>query len=744
MPRNLLQMMLLGDDMADRPRTRWSDVWPFIAVALVGLAILPFGWEHASPWILGLFALMTLTTLALIAASVHRGRRGWLAMVAPLTVFLDLAVARYAAGAAVASGIAPLVLLPVLWIALKGTRLQLVIAGVFGAAFFWVPAAVIGAPSYQTADWYRGLLTAALALLVAPVIQRVVRQLGIANAHERESTLRAQEVATRWRVLLEQLPDTVVAVIGERNGQLAWLETLGGSDELRQEFGAIVLGDHRPAMRRLLDQAVDGRAETELADAAGDRILAAVAVPLSGSEPAETLLVVRDVTRDRERERALDRSRRQLAYLADHDPVSGLLNRRRFDQVLGDHVAGSDTGALLLLDLDLFKQVNDTLGHAAGDRLIVTVAGLLRDEVRGTDSAARLGGDEFAVLLPDADAAAARTVAGRLVDRVRTSVAALGNHPPVTASVGVVTICAAKTHGVDPMSLADIMLYEAKAGGRNRYAVFVDADGELPPISRATVWQSRINDALAENRFVLMLQPIMDLADGQVRAAEALVRLQEDGRLIMPGEFIATAEGSHLIVRLDCQVVRQGVALLADLRRRDPDFRLAVNVSGRSVGEPVLERTVLQALADHELPGSALILEVTETAAVADAARAQAFADRMAQIGCSLSLDDFGAGFGTFLRLKRLTFDYVKIYGEFVAAAVDSEVDRNLMRSIIRVAHELGKRVVAEYVTDEATLDLVRSEGADLAQGYHIGEPMPVAEFFRRFARDLHGSPTPG
>lgn len=725
---------------ADRPwRTRWSDVWPFVAVALIGVAILPFGWGQASPWLVGLFVVLTLLTLAMIAVSVHRHRRTWLTTASPLMVFVDLAVARYLAGPTVASGIAPLVLLPVLWIALRGTRAELVVAGVLSAAFFWAPAGFIGPPAYPAADWYRGLLCAAIALLVAPVIQRVVRQLAAANAQERQASRQAQAVTTRWRTLLAQLPDTVVGAVGRRDGRLSGVEVLGGSDELQSEFTSI-LRRHPEAMRPLLDQASEGRSEVELPDQVSGRTLAAVAVPLPDTTPVEILLMVRDITRDKHREWALERSQRQLAYLAEHDPVSGLFNRRRFDDLLAEHLEHASNGALLLLDLDRFKQVNDNLGHAAGDDLIVSVAVILRDELRADDVAARFGGDEFAVLLPGADQAGARSVAGRLVERIRGMVAMLGSdYPSVTASIGVVTLDVARSHGIDPMTLADIMLYQAKAAGRDRYAVFDGGKPQLTPAGRAAVWHGRINEALQEDALVLQLQPIVDLSDDRLVGAEALVRLREDGRLIPPGEFIEAAERSELITRLDSQVIRKGVEMLAALRGHQSGLQLAINVSGRSLGQPVLEQTILESLGRHGLPGSALILEVTETAAVADVHQARIFAERMKQLGCSLSLDDFGAGYGTFARLKDLTFDYIKIYGEFVAAALESEVDCSLMRSIIGLAHDLGKRVVAEYVVDQQTLELVRREGADFAQGFHLGEPLLFDDFVERFLKDQTG-----
>lgn len=721
-------------DLADRRRnTRWGEVWPFVAVALIGVAILPFGLRRVSPWVTVLFVSLTALTLVMIAVSVHLHRRDWLAIVAPLLVFVDLALMRYLAGPTIASGLGPLVLLPVLWIALRGTRVELIIAGVLTAAFFWIPAAFIGPPAYTSADWFRGLLCAAVALLVAPVIQRIVRQLAAVIRQEREASRRAEASRTRWRALLAQLPDTVVAVIGHNDGEFVGLETLGGSDELQEQFAGIIRG-HAVLFRDFLTKVMDGRAEVELTDQANGRTLAAVGVPLPGTDPAEALLLVRDVTRDKQREWALDRSRRQLAYLADHDPASGLLNRRRFDNMVAEHLACSDDGAVLMLDLDLFKRVNDTLGHAAGDRLIVRVAGILQEELRGSDAAARLGGDEFAVLLPDADSVSARKVASRLVERIRDSVAALGpQHPPVTASIGVATICAARSHGVDPMKLADLMLYEAKAGGRGRYAVFDEEEAELPAAGRTASRHDRIRRALDEDRLVLHLQPILDVAANRISKAEALVRLREDEQLHGPAEFIEAAEQTELITRVDCHILERGIAMLASLRQRDPDFQLAINVSARSVGEPVLEETILASLSEHGLPASALIIEVTETAAMAEVEQARAFADRMEQIGCSFALDDFGAGFGSFSRLKGLTFDYVKIYGEFVAAAGESEVDCAVMRSIIRMAHDLDKRVVAEHVSDQQTLELVSREGVDLAQGFQIGKPMPPDEFVTRY-----------
>jgi len=424
----------------------------------------------------------------------------------------------------------------------------------------------------------------------------------------------------------------------------------------------------------------------------------------------------------------------QLAHLADHDPLTGLANRRRFDAELKRHLdycrRYGPIGAVVVLDLDHFKEVNDTLGHAAGDDLIVAIAAVLRRGVRGTDVVARLGGDEFAVLLPQADRTGAEIVAQGIVDRVRNHVQGLdGTLRKVTASVGVVVIDAANEDPGELMAAADMVMYDAKENGRDGYVILDFAAYQQPKTGARMEWQSRIENAIEHDLFALHLQPILDLATDRVTGAEVLLRMVDGDELVMPAEFLYVAERSHLIVELDCWVVDHAIGLLRELRLADPDFRLEVNVSGRSMGHPTLERAVVDALERHGVAADGLVLEVTETSAVADVEVARRFAERMSAAGCEFALDDFGAGFGSFYYLKHLVFDYVKIDGEFVASVHENPADRLILNSIVGIARGLGKRTVAEFVGSRAVLDVVRAEGVDYAQGYHVGRPVPAHEF---------------
>jgi EAL domain-containing protein (putative c-di-GMP-specific phosphodiesterase class I) len=373
------------------------------------------------------------------------------------------------------------------------------------------------------------------------------------------------------------------------------------------------------------------------------------------------------------------------------------------------------------------------LGHGAGDQLIVSLARLLVDGVRKTDVVARLGGDEFAILLTDADRVSAEVVGISIVESIRQYTATLdGTFRRVTASVGAVVIGATTVQAAELLALADMTMYDAKDAGHDRCVVLEDRTNSQPRSGARLQWKSRIENALENDTFVLHLQPILDLHTGRAHSAEVLLRLDDADELVLPARFLHIAQRTGLMPALDTWVVRHSIAMLARLRSQVPDFQLAVNLSGHSIGDPDVERAIVEALGEHQVDPGALLLEITETAAVADVELAREFAERMTTLGCKFALDDFGAGFGSFFYLKHLLFDYVKIDGEFVANCHRNETDRAILRSIVGIAHDLGKKTVAEFVCDPEILEVVRAEGVDLAQGYLIGKPMPISELLSR------------
>ncbi|WP_299445944.1 EAL domain-containing protein [uncultured Phycicoccus sp.] len=490
--------------------------------------------------------------------------------------------------------------------------------------------------------------------------------------------------------------------------------------------------------------AADGRlveAEWQVPGADGELIHVATSSRFitDGADDEEIIVNVVDVS---ERRRYEDR----LTHLADHDALTGLPNRRRFEADMVQHQAlcarYGPRGALLLIDLDHFKEVNDTLGHAAGDHLIASTGRILRDGVRTSDTVARLGGDEFAVLLPEADETDAETVAAHLVRQIREHCAALdGAHRRVTASIGVVTFDAATAHDGDVLALADMLMYDAKDAGRDGYVLLTSAEHRHPRLGARMEWRDRIEHALHHDLFELHLQPILDVARDEVTRAEALVRLRDGDELVSPGKFVYIAELTGLAPALDSWVLRRSIALLAELREHDPGFTLEVNVSAYSIGDPGVERALVDALAEFGVDASALVVEVTETAAVRDVAAAKGFGERLRALGVHFALDDFGAGYGSFYYLKHLVFDYVKIDGEFVTDAARSPMDRQLLRSIVDVARNLGKGTIAEFISDTEVFELVRELGVDYAQGYYVGRPTPVASFVSSY---LHPRPAVG
>jgi diguanylate cyclase (GGDEF)-like protein/PAS domain S-box-containing protein len=434
-------------------------------------------------------------------------------------------------------------------------------------------------------------------------------------------------------------------------------------------------------------------------------------------QPLCALLQLQDIDQRKHLER-------QLEYLADHDPVTGLFNRRRFERELGRELAYArrygGSGAVLMIDLDDLKRVNDRYGHAAGDQLIAGVAGLLRARLRTTDVVARMGGDEFAVLVPRGTLAEAESLAGELNEVVREGGA--------SASIGVGCFDGIGEQTCEEVLLgADHAMYAAKESGRDRF-VSQPTEEEVGAAARERLtWPGRIRKALDEDLFELHAQPVVDLRSGDVHQHELLIRLPgDDGELILPSAFLYTAERFGLTRRLDRWVVSQAVDLAA------AGHQLGVNISSESLTDPALPLFVEEALERAGADPRSIVFEVTERAAISGFAQAQSFIEHMAGLGCRFALDDFGAGFGCFYYLKHLPLDYLKIDGEFVRGLPQSKTDQILVASVVELARGLGKQTIAEYVGDEATVEILRDLGVDYAQGFHTGRPAPLAEALTR------------
>jgi diguanylate cyclase (GGDEF)-like protein/PAS domain S-box-containing protein len=430
----------------------------------------------------------------------------------------------------------------------------------------------------------------------------------------------------------------------------------------------------------------------------------------------------------------------ELRHLADHDPLTGLLNRRSFERELARHVARVERygarGAALVLDLDHFKFINDTLGHGVGDDLITRVAAALRSRLRETDVLARLGGDEFAVLMPEGGREDAAEVARGVLQAVRGQavLATSGHARRVSASIGVALFTDERLTGDAVLVRADLAMYEAKEAGRDRYAIAEGGTSE-GPLGAHFSWADVIRDALAEDRFVLHAQPIVDMDSGRIGQYELLLRMVDtDGEVIGPGRFLPVAERFDLIGDLDRWVVRRAIAMLAEATAAGHDITVEVNLSGRSTGDTELLALIEEQLRDSAVDPARLIFEITETTAVSNIPAAQHFSSRLADLGCRFALDDFGAGFGSFYYLKHLPFDYLKIDGEFVRECAQNRTDQLVIEAVVGIARGLGKRTVAEQAGDDATLQLLREMGVDQAQGYFIGGPAPLEEWLARAA----------
>ncbi len=416
----------------------------------------------------------------------------------------------------------------------------------------------------------------------------------------------------------------------------------------------------------------------------------------------------------------------QLMQLANHDALTNLYNRRRLEESLEQSLTESrrhgTRGALMLLDLDQFKHINDSLGHSAGDEVLTWIAGILRGHMRKHDIIGRLGGDEFAVLLPETEAAEALGASRKVLDTVRSRAVMVQDKPfSVTASIGIALFPAHGTTLEELLSRADIALYDAKGNGRNRVEVYRDG-GTAERESQARLqWHERIRTALLHDRFQFERDPILALRTGRVAQYELLLRMMgDDGELILPAKFLDTAERFGQIREIDRWVVRRAIRLIADARRAGGEPTYAINLSGHTLADPDLLPFIQDELSAAAVPPASLSFEITETSAIANMAHAETFVTGIKNIGCRCGLDDFGVGFSSFYHLKYLPVDYLKIDGAFVKDLAAATVDQHIVKAIVALARALGRETTAEFVGDPASLELLRDYGVDYAQGVHV------------------------
>jgi diguanylate cyclase (GGDEF)-like protein/PAS domain S-box-containing protein len=543
----------------------------------------------------------------------------------------------------------------------------------------------------------------------------------------------AFEHAPVGKLISRMLDDGTTEVI-KCNPPFAAMVGREPADLLGRSGAVVVHPDDLPERQRMIDEMLAGRTasgELRFKHRDGHDVWTLTRPAQVTGADGETLFVLQ----------SLDISERkqfegQLQWIADHDALTGLHSRRRLEEELDREVARvrrhSGCSCLLLLDLDGFKHVNDSFGHAVGDELLTRIGGALRCALRDVDVLARPGGDEFAVILPDTDLAGARTVAAKLVEAVREHgrIASAGSHAEVTTSVGVTSLHGGSAlDGGELLVEADIAMYQAKDAGKDQVCVYERAARHRDHLVRRTNWIGRLRQAIRDEQFVLHAQPVVPLQrpPGNAERYELLLRLRDGrGELVPPGAFLHHAERDGLVVDIDRWVLGQAVGLLHQARRDGRDLSLAVNFSARTVQDPEIADDLAALLDDRPIERGSLMIEVTETAAITNVTRAGELARQLRELGCTLALDDFGAGFASFYYLKHLVFDVLKIDGDFIDRLPTSTTDQLVVRAVLDIARGLGAEVVAERVSDQRTLDLLTELGVDYAQGHFLGRPRPL------------------
>nr|MBA2239063.1 EAL domain-containing protein [Lysobacter sp.] len=565
-----------------------------------------------------------------------------------------------------------------------------------------------------------------LALLVGSVAGTRRRALQLGWAMSRR--YRASE--ERFRALNNLLPALVLLARAD-NGQVTYANEAAGL-RLGYDLCSRDLSDlfEEPELR---EQLREGRrldcsnAEARLRTAGGEHFWASVSiarVELSGEQ--KLLMVATDISQQRE-------LTEMLSFQASHDALTELFNRREFERRLERamaHVAaGGPPAALLYIDLDQFKLINDTSGHVAGDHLLTQLAMMMRDHLRGCDVLARLGGDEFGVLAANVhDLGGAELIAERLRERIDGFVLVWEQRSySITASIGGVMLDHADLNLKDLLAQADTACYMAKESGRNRVHFYSSQDNETTRRRSEMEWANRLRWAVNERRLLLKYQEIWPLGPSSDEGpfVELLLRFRdEEGGLVAPGAFIPAAERYGLMPMIDRWVISTALANFDRLHPAGANLRLVtINLSGASIEDDSLADLILELLQKHGVAPQRVCFEVTETVAVRNLMQVTRFIDRLRAVGCLVALDDFGAGMSSFGYLKSLPVDIIKIDGSFIRDLLTDPMSHSIVRAVTDIGHQRNMLVIAEWVTsDEITQALVEI-GVDYAQGFGLHRP---------------------
>ena len=416
-----------------------------------------------------------------------------------------------------------------------------------------------------------------------------------------------------------------------------------------------------------------------------------------------------------------------LTYLALHDELTGLPNRAALLAELNQVLKGRQRplGAVLFIDLDQFKYVNDTLGHQAGDAILVQATNRIKEALGEFGMLARLSGDEFCIVAAGVTARAAQQMAERILQQLtRIPFVHSGQSFNITCSIGVAAL-ALSSSSDEMMAAADLACQKAKTDGRNRVRIFEPGTGAIQVIKKDVSWSHQLRAALQNDLFVLHYQPIVSVTTHEVSHFEVLLRLQDEDGLHSPAAFLSAAYRFGLMHKIDHWVIEQAFRSLAWYQRQEPDLRYTINISASAFVEGDLVEFVKHQLTTHNISAQSVVFEITEQIAVGSVVDVTEQINQLIELGFEFALDDFGAGYSSFNYLKSLPMQYVKIDGQFVKDLHANPVDQLMVEAIVNVAKALNKKTIAEYVEHEATLHLLKRLGVDYAQGYLLGPPAP-------------------